>query len=201
MLNLVAAVLSALGGAAPAVAQSFNEFPVPSAASNPVGIALGLDGNLWFTEFAGNKIGVITPAGTVTEFPLPTNSQGQSSQPLAILRAPDGTLWFTMSNASRIGRITTAGQTSFFNTPTSASGPEGLAVGSNGNFWFTEIAANKIGRLTPSGTFNEFAVPIAALRGLRLDRTATCGSPNRSQQNRADHDERRHHRVRCPHRQ
>jgi streptogramin lyase len=81
MLNLVAAVLGALGGAAPAVAQSFNEFPVPTAASNPAGIALGLDGNLWFTEFAGNKIGVITPAGTVAESPLPTNFRRINDQP------------------------------------------------------------------------------------------------------------------------
>ena len=46
-----------------------------------------------FTEFAGNKIGTITPSGVITEFPLPTNSQGQSSQPVVILRAPDDALW------------------------------------------------------------------------------------------------------------
>ena len=128
VLNLAAAALCTFGSVAPAVAQSFNEFPIPTAGSMPDGIALGLDGNLWFTEFAGNKIGMITPAGSVTEFPLPTNSQGQSSQPRVILRAPDGALWFTMTNDSRIGRITTAGQTSFFDTPTLSSGPEGLAM-------------------------------------------------------------------------
>jgi virginiamycin B lyase len=152
----------------PAMAQSFNEFPIPTTAGDPVGIALGLDGNLWFTEFAGNKIGMITQAGAVSEFPLPTNSQGQSSQPLVILRAPDGALWFTMSNASRIGRITTTGQTSFFNVPTIGSGPEGLAIGSDGNLWFTEFAANRIGRLTLSGSFTEFAVPTPTSRPARI---------------------------------
>ena len=168
MLNLVAAALCSLAGAAPAMAQSFNEFAIPTASSQPDGIALGLDGNLWFTEFAGNKIGTVTPSGSFTEFPLPTNSQGQASEPLVILRAPDGALWFTMTNASRIGRITTAGQTSFFNTPTSASGPEGLAVGSDGNLWFTEIAANKIGRITLGGTITEFNVPTANSRPARI---------------------------------
>jgi len=111
---------------------------------------------------------MITPGGSFTEFPLPNNSQGQSSEPLVILRAPDGALWFTMTNASRIGRITYAGQTSFFNTPTSASGPEGLAVGSDGNLWFTEISANKIGRITLGGAITEFAVPTANSRPARI---------------------------------
>src|SRR5260221_9244856 len=31
-------------------------------------IAAGPDGNLWFTEHAGNRIGRITPTGTVTQF-------------------------------------------------------------------------------------------------------------------------------------
>ena len=35
----------------------------------PSGITAGPDGNLWFTEAAAT-IGRITPAGTVTEFPL-----------------------------------------------------------------------------------------------------------------------------------
>src|SRR5262245_4804457 len=31
-------------------------FPIPTADSQPGDIALGADGNLWFTEFSGNKI-------------------------------------------------------------------------------------------------------------------------------------------------
>jgi virginiamycin B lyase len=160
----------ALGFAAPAAAQSFKEFTVPTAASQPNGIVTGPDGNLWFTEIAGNKIGRITPAGDLTEFELPPNSQGQSRQPRAILVGPDGALWFTMTNASRIGRITTAGDLSAFITPTSGSGPEGIAVGSDGNIWFTEIAANKIGRLTPGAppSITEFPIPTPDSRPARI---------------------------------
>jgi len=145
---------------APLTGHSFVEFAIPTGGSGPEGLELGLDGNVWFTEFAGNKIGRITPAGLVTEFQLPVNNQGQSSGPVAILRAPDGALWFTMSNASQIGRITTTGNLHFFPTPTANSGPEGIAVGSDGNIWFTEAAANQIGRLAPSnGSITEFPVP------------------------------------------
>ena len=34
---------------------------VPTANSGPTGIVVGRDGALWFTEFDGNKIGVLTP--------------------------------------------------------------------------------------------------------------------------------------------
>ena len=99
----VALLVSASGG----YAQSFTEYPVPTAAANPTAITFGPDGNLWFTERDANKIAKINTAGVVTEFPtLPNNSQGQGSQPLIIVAAPDGALYFTMTNASRIGKIT-----------------------------------------------------------------------------------------------
>jgi virginiamycin B lyase len=39
----------------------FAEYAGPTAASGPFGIVAGSDGNLWFTEDDGNKIGRITP--------------------------------------------------------------------------------------------------------------------------------------------
>ena len=39
-----------------------------SAATQPDGITTGPDGNLWFTEYNGDRIGRITPPGEVTEF-------------------------------------------------------------------------------------------------------------------------------------
>ncbi len=50
----------------------------------------GPDGNLWFAEYEINKIGRITPGGTITEFLLPT----APAYPLNIATGPDGNLWF-----------------------------------------------------------------------------------------------------------
>ena len=115
-----------------------------------MGIAVGGDGALWFTEPYANKIGRITTAGVVTEYTPP------GSEPWSIVSGPDGALWFT--ELSDIGRITTAGVTSKFAVPTSNSLPWGLAVGADANMWFTEEKGGKIGRITTAGAITEYPV-------------------------------------------
>ncbi len=49
---------------------SITEYPIPMAGGNyPVDITLGPDGALWFTQNESNKIGRITTAGVITEYP------------------------------------------------------------------------------------------------------------------------------------
>jgi RHS repeat-associated protein len=81
-------------------------------------ITAGPDGNLYFTETGsgGNRIGRITPSGTITEFPIPT----PNSNPLSITAGPDGQIWFTEFNAGKIGRLT-------ISTPPTAAGVDGQA--------------------------------------------------------------------------
>ncbi len=78
---------------------TINEFTIPTAGS--AGITAGPDGNLWFTENSGNKIGRITTAGVITEFPIPT----ARSFPEDITAGPDGNLWFTEWNGNKIGQV------------------------------------------------------------------------------------------------
>src|SRR5258707_13210346 len=52
---------------------TITEYPITTTpGSAPVGITRGPDGNLWFTEYLGNKIGRITTAGVITEFAITT---------------------------------------------------------------------------------------------------------------------------------
>jgi streptogramin lyase len=133
----------------------FNEF----VASNAIAIATGPDGNLWFAEDTGNRIGRITPSGTVTEFNVPT----AHSNPEGITAGPDGNLWFTEYTFDKIGRITPAGIVTEFATGiTPGSSPNGITAGPDGNLWFTEDSGNRIGRITPSGTVTEFSSGITA---------------------------------------
>jgi hypothetical protein len=78
------------------------EFPVPTASSYPGSITAGPDGNLWFTEYWGNRIGRITPAGVITEF---STGLFAHAQPPDITAGPDGNLWFTEYHGNKIGYL------------------------------------------------------------------------------------------------
>jgi streptogramin lyase len=116
----------------------------------PGGIALGPDGNLWFTDFGEivpSRIGRITPSGVLTEFTPPVQHAG------GIAAGPDGNLWFTALGQG-VGRISPSGDTAVFRT---GDAGYGIAAGPDGNLWFA--SANKIGRITTSGNVTEFPIP------------------------------------------
>jgi streptogramin lyase len=117
--------------------------------SGPAGITAGPDGNLWFTENAGNKLGKITPAGVVSESPpLPSSGSG----PEGITAGPDGNLWFTEFTGNRVGNINPTMPTGITEATfrTADSGPEGITAGPDGNVWFVGKNSGQFGHSTPS---------------------------------------------------
>jgi streptogramin lyase len=133
------------------VGGEISEFSIPTGESAPFGIVAGADGNVWFTEEHAEKIGRITPGGTISEFPV-------GSRPFGITAGPDGNLWFTGWVERKIGRISPSGAVTEFQVGESSRTQE-ITAGPEGNLWFSEFAANKIGRMTPSGALSEFSVP------------------------------------------
>jgi len=138
---------------------AITEYPVPTANSEPESIELGPDGALWFTETAGNKIGRITTAGVITEYPL--NGRAQTGSPWDIIIGPDGAMWFTETLGNKIGRITTAGVFTEYPLPTPKSGPSGIASGPDGAIWFNENGGNQTVRMTTEGVItNQYPAPM-----------------------------------------
>jgi virginiamycin B lyase len=143
---------------------TYKSYPLPNSNSDPLGITLGSDGNVWFAEYHGNRIGKITPGGVITEFPA-------SGAPNGITSGPDGAIWFTEFSASKIGRIpvtATTGSPGITEYPIPGGGtdPEGITTGPDGAIWFNENITGKIGRLDPAlaqpGTSNgitDYPVP------------------------------------------
>jgi uncharacterized protein (TIGR03437 family) len=127
------------------------EYPIPTSGSNPQAITAGPDGNLWFVETAGNKIGKIAPTGTITEYSIAT----ANAQPSAITQGPDGNLWFTEAGAGNVGRISTGGTITEYAIPLFGA-PGGIAAGPDGNLWFTGYLSGEIGKITPSGSITEY---------------------------------------------
>src|SRR6266705_624799 len=128
-------------------AVTINEFQSPATIGTN-GIASGPDGNLWFAEDQGDKIGRITTAGVMTEFPLPSGSH----RPEAITLGPDCDLWFVEEFPAKVGHITTSGKITEFPLSSISLEPSGITAGPDGNLWFTEYGGQKIGRITPTGT-------------------------------------------------
>ncbi len=124
--------------------------------SFPRGLAAGPDGNVWFAEMGGNKIGRITPNGEITEFPLPTPDSG----PYVPAFDNSGRVWFAESTANKIARLDPAtGKVDEFPLPSLNCLPRDMVTGTDGNLWFSENQADKLGRMTPEGELKEFPLP------------------------------------------
>jgi len=143
--------LAGLVFAASAAAQTITEIPL-AAGSSPAGITAGPDGNVWFVEERGDRIGRLSPTGTLTEFPI--SVPGSFARDIAT--GSDGNLWFT-ELTGRIGRITPSGVVTESTIPLRPAEPISIAAGSDGNLWFTDNY-DRIGRLTTAGIITYFVL-------------------------------------------
>ena len=108
-----------------------------------------------------NKVGRITPDGTITEFSIRTPTMNN----IGITTGPDGALWFTPSTSNRIGRITTDGKATDILIATPNAGIDLVAAGPNGTLWFSEIFANKVGRISLALTAQPMDVDAHSVTG------------------------------------
>jgi virginiamycin B lyase len=117
-------------------------------------IAVGPDGNLWFTVGGRPKVGRITTAGVATEFELPA----ADAQPGSIVAGSDGNLWFTESANRKVGRITPSGEVTEFAMLDGRS-PDHIAAGPDGALWVTESLAGRVARIGTDGSQTDFPLP------------------------------------------
>lgn len=152
---------------------TITEFTIGTANSRPSGIATGSDGNLWFTEAATGKIGLMSPStGFVNDFALKT----PGGQPNGITSGPDGNLWFTLPAINKVGSIspTTLVDNEYsINTAAMPQGslPEAIASGPDGRLWFTEAGSALVGAISPS-TFDVTQYPVPSPGGITQGITA-----------------------------
>jgi streptogramin lyase len=114
-------------------------FPL-SSPFNADAIASGPDGNLWFVEQSGNKIGRISTLGALTEFPFP----GSMDFVWNLAFGSDNNLYFVESVQNKIVRMTPGGAFTEYDVPSANASPMFLTRGPDGNIWFTETSVNKV---------------------------------------------------------
>jgi virginiamycin B lyase len=125
----------------------------------PDGIAVGPEGDVWFTddgtnEAGQNLVGRIDAAGESEELPIPT----VGAEPAAIALGADGDMWFTEPGNSKIGRVNPAtGEIVEFPVPDVTNALKGLVLGPEGKLWFAERNLSPgFGDISPSGEVRSF---------------------------------------------
>lgn len=125
------------------------------------GVATALDGSIWSLKY--RALVRVSPAGTISEFPLVGGNAGQS-----ITSGPDGNIWFATYNpdTSRgleywISKVTPAGEISNYSIgrvgyPYRAR----ITGGPDGNVWF-HLNDNLIGKVTPFGRVSIYKPPFS----------------------------------------
>jgi len=129
---------------------SFNVPGIPNYdnATSAYDLAVGPDGNIWFTT-GEDAIGELNVRAQEV-FLFPTNSTNSYSSTNAITAGPDGNVWFTDTGTDAIGKVNTTqaigllGQITEYPIPEqyayntdSGNGIDGITTGAGGYLWFT----------------------------------------------------------------
>lgn len=131
---------------------TFTHYPIPTAGVQPYDVALDANGNVWFTEYMGDAVGVLYPNGSIVEFPLPQ----KGSAPYDIIY-DSGMLWFTEVNGNVLGSVDPATGTIVEHLiPSAGISPVGVAAAPDGRVWVTGLTGRSIYSFDPAlGEFKE----------------------------------------------
>ncbi|MCE7874197.1 hypothetical protein DYH09_28020 [bacterium CPR1] len=144
-----------------------NEFITLGAGSLPAGIALGSDGNIWWTLSSnqapndGSAIARNDAPPTATAF----FSTGITAGPTLsdICAGPDGNMWFTENALAQVGRMDTSGVV--INELPCGPFPTTIVSGPDGRLWLIrdDLAiggVDAIEAMTTTGTVTTFLLPV-----------------------------------------
>ena len=173
-------------GGSPRRARSPNSQKGSPPAVSPNGIATGPDGNLWFTEADGNRIGRITPTGDGhrvlgrdhTRTADQVDRGGLRREPVVHREQHR----HSSGGSPLPARSPSSGVENYFD-----AGAGGVVAGPDGNLWFTNPGDNGPGRYSGSGASprpgpspssrKEFLPTATPARSPQVP-TATYGSPS-----------------------
>jgi len=132
----------------------------PTANTYPYGIQVNSQGEPWYVDFRGNRLGSVDPAtGKITEYELPN----PDSRPRRIALTPDDAVWYTDYSRGYIGRFDPeTGEVKEWPSPGGAeSRPYGIASLGN-TLWYGESYSwpNTLVRFdADSEGFQSWAIP------------------------------------------
>ena len=144
---------------------TITDFQTPTPASGPMGIVVGPDGNLWFTENniyywnSPNRIGRITPQGAFREYWIP--GAPRTGGPWGITRGADGALWFSESGGNAIARLDINSPTCPAPPPTASTMPAQLPLPARSVAGATSQTGSGVNRVEPPPPLPQPTTPAA----------------------------------------
>jgi virginiamycin B lyase len=124
---------------------------LPPTAGKPQRLELDPDGNVWFSERQGNKIGRFDPkTETFKEYSLP----GPEASPYAVGIDRDRMVWYSSHEQDTMNRLNPAtGEVTEYPYPHPEISMREFFVDKKGRMWYASSATNKVGYIY----FNEEA--------------------------------------------
>ena len=123
-------------------------WPVPTPDSLPVDLSFSTDGMVYFTEFSGEKIGKLNPAGnTIAE-------RDVGASPAGIWVEGQEMIYFTVPLEDALRAVVFTSGGAGWNLPTSGGWPAKLVPAPSGpgvvNLWLNQRTGGKVVRFSPS---------------------------------------------------
>jgi streptogramin lyase len=112
----------------------YTEFPLPIADREPLGIASGSDGLIYFTERDVGIVGTVDPNAVdpiSTYAEIQVSSGGLQEATLG----PDGAVWVSVVEPPAFARITTDGVVTLYPLSAAEQDPRGITAGPDCNVW------------------------------------------------------------------
>lgn len=150
-------------------APQITEYEVKPFSNSPGFVALGPDGNVYFTDyidpdFGASFIGRMTPNGNVTKrFFYGGNFPSLDG----IAFGSDKNLWITDSGDGVVAKLNVqSGKITTYTLPGPAAFPAGIAAGPDANLWFVDDGHNSVDSITTNGFLNIYQGGISQNAGL-----------------------------------
>jgi len=163
------------------------EYATAASNSLPYGITVDATNNIWFTENNSSvaKIGEVTSAGVVQEYPIRNTSNSSLTPHLITVDPATQNIWWTEGFVGMIGELKislavpgTNNGVKEYAYPQLCKGcgthTSGISVDSNGLIWFDDSLQNTFGSFPDTGTgaFSMYTAPSSRSHphdGLRVD--------------------------------
>jgi virginiamycin B lyase len=111
-----------------------SSFDIPTQGSSPGDVAVDANGDVWFLEFRGNKVGRFSK-GRFEEYAVGETNAGLTG----LATAADGSVWFGMLRKGSLGQIRD-GKLTEFKLPRERARPYSVALDKSGNVWYSDIS-------------------------------------------------------------